>query len=253
VIRIAAVGDLHIDDDGAGAWRSALAPVSRDADLLLIAGDLTRVGAPDEARAMLAALEPVAIPTVAVLGNHDYHSDRQDEIRAMLERRGVVVLEGTGAVVEIDGVRVGIAGSKGFGGGFANACGGEFGEPEMKAFIAHTRSLAERLSRALESLEADLRLVLLHYAPVPGTLEGERCEIYPFLGSHLLGEAIDAVGAALVVHGHAHGGREMARTPAGVCVRNVAQPVIRSAYRVYCLSDGRGVACEEAPKPLRPL
>jgi Icc-related predicted phosphoesterase len=246
LIRIAAVGDLHVGDDGIETWRRALARVSQDADLLLIAGDLTRIGTIGEARALLVALAPVAIPTFAVLGNHDYHHDHQDEIRHLLEQRGIAVLEGSCAAVEVAGVRVGIAGSKGFGGGFENACGGEFGEPEMKAFIAHTRGLAERLSRALESLEADLRLVLLHYAPVPGTLAGERCEIYPFLGSHLLGEAIDAVGADLVLHGHAHGGTEAATTPGGVPVRNVAQPVIRSAYRIYCLAGGRGVDCQEA-------
>jgi Icc-related predicted phosphoesterase len=245
VIRVAAVGDLHVAADGAGAWRRALAPVSGDADLLLLAGDLTRIGEIEEAHAFVAALEPVTIPIFAVLGNHDYHCDHQDEIRKLLEERGIGVLEGTSTVVRVRDMEIGITGTKGFGGGFANACGGEFGEPEMKAFMAHTRRLAERLCSALASLDTRLRLALLHYAPIPETLEGERREIYPFLGSHLLAEAIDKGGADLVIHGHAHAGSEKGVTPAGVNVRNVAQPVIGSAYRVYCLAETGPVDCVE--------
>jgi Icc-related predicted phosphoesterase len=245
LIRVAAVGDLHVAADGAEAWRRALAPVSGDADLLLLAGDLTRIGEIDEAHAFVAALEPVTIPIFAVLGNHDYHCDHQDEIRKLLEERGIGVLEGTSAVTRIRDMEVGIAGTKGFGGGFANACGGEFGEPEMKAFMAHTRRLAERLSATLAALDTQLRLALLHYSPIPETLEGERREIYPFLGSHLLAEAIDAAGADLAIHGHAHAGSEKGATPAGVRVRNVAQPVIGSAYRVFCLAGTGRVDCAE--------
>jgi Icc-related predicted phosphoesterase len=131
-----------------------------------------------------------------------------------------------------------VAGTKGFGGGFAGACGSEFGEPEMKAFINHTRELAENLERSLAGLDADLRVALLHYSPVEGTLLGERLEIYPFLGSYLLAEAVDRAGADLVLHGHAHRGTEQGVTPGGVQVRNVAQPVIRHAYHVYCFSGG---------------
>jgi Icc-related predicted phosphoesterase len=246
VIRVAAVGDLHIGTDAFLDWRHALEDVSSQADILLLAGDLTQIGAPAEAKALLSALGPVTIPIVAVLGNHDHHSGCAAEIAAALRARGVHVLEGEATHLKVGAARVGIAGSKGFGGGFANACGSEFGEPEMKAFIGHTRMLADRLGRAVASLEGDLRLVLLHYAPIPTTLQGERSEIYPFLGSYLLGEAIDATGADLVLHGHAHAGSEKGVTPAGVRVRNVAQPVIRSAYRVYCLAGGPGVDCQQA-------
>jgi Icc-related predicted phosphoesterase len=246
MIRVAAVGDLHIGPDAFLDWRHALEQVSAQAELLLLAGDLTQTGAPAEAKALLSALGPVTIPIAAVLGNHDYHSGCAADIAATLRDRGVHVLEGDAMQLSIDGARVGIAGSKGFGGGFANACGSEFGEPEMKAFVGHTRVLSERLGQALASLEADLRIVLLHYAPIPATLQGERSEIYPFLGSHLLGEAIDSAGADLVLHGHAHAGSEKGVTPAGVRVRNVAQPVIRSAYRVYCLEAGASVDCGQA-------
>lgn len=247
MIRVAAVGDLHVGEDGAERWRDALEPVSRDADLLLLAGDLTRVGAVEEAPLLMEALSRVSIPTFAVLGNHDYHSGCQGELAAQLRQRGVQVLEGESRVVRVNGVSVGVAGSKGFGGGFAGACGSEFGEPEMKAFVAHTRILAERLGAALRALEADLRLVLLHYAPVAQTLEGEHPGVHPFLGSHLLAEAVDGARAHLVVHGHAHAGSERGVTPGGVPVRNVAQPVIRSAYRVYCFSGSDSLECASAP------
>jgi Icc-related predicted phosphoesterase len=244
MIRVAAVGDLHLADDDAAPWRNALADVSERADLLLLAGDLTRVGALAEGRAVLAALASVSIPVLAVLGNHDHHASRVPELCALLEDGGVQVLEGTAATLELKRVRVGVAGAKGFGGGFLNACASDFGEPEMKAFVEHTRRSSERLAGALASLDADVRLALLHYAPVPATLAGERLEIYPFLGSYLLAEAVDRGGADLVLHGHAHAGSEKGVTPGGVRVRNVAQPVIRSAYRVYCLAgDATPIDC----------
>jgi Icc-related predicted phosphoesterase len=245
VIRVAAIGDLHIGDDGHAQWRDALKPVSDDADLLLLAGDLTRIGTVREATVMASALELVSIPIFAVLGNHDYHGGCGEEICRILAGRGVRVLEGSAATLRVGDARIGIAGTKGFGGGFANACGSDFGEPEMKAFIRHTVALATRLRSALESLDVDLRVALLHYSPIPATLRGEHLQIYPFLGSYLLGEAIDAAGADLVVHGHAHSGSERGVTPGGVSVRNVAQPVIHSAYRVYCLNGRGGIECAD--------
>jgi Icc-related predicted phosphoesterase len=237
VIRIAAVGDLHIGIDGAGWLRPHLRELGENADALLLAGDLTRGGDPDEASVLVAELEDVDIPIVAVLGNHDYHAGRESELRAILGDAGMTVLEGAATTLSCDGTTFGIAGVKGFGGGFAGACGSDFGEPEMKAFIRHTRHVAARLEQALEGIDAAHRVVLMHYAPVEDTLRGERLEIYPFLGSYLLAEAIDAAGADLVLHGHAHRGREKGMTPGGVHVRNVAQPVIQRAYRVYCLDS----------------
>ena len=241
MIHVAAVGDIHFGPDAAGTLRPHLEHLNERADLLLLAGDLTRVGAPEEAAALAEELAGVAVPMVAVLGNHDYHSDRAGEVTAILEGIGITMLEGDSVVVPVNGATVGVAGTKGFGGGFVGACGSEFGEPEMKAFMAHSRCLAERLEHSLAALDTDVKVALLHYAPCPDTLNGERLEIYPFLGCYLLGEAVDRGGATLTVHGHAHRGTERGLTAGGHHVRNVAQPVIGHAYRLYCLhSDGDG-------------
>ncbi|MEX0789261.1 MAG: metallophosphoesterase, partial [Actinomycetota bacterium] len=168
-------------------------------------------------------------------GNHDYHCDAQDEIRALLEDAGATVLEGESKVLQIGDLSLGIVGSKGFGGGFAGACGSDFGEPEMKAFIRHTKTISDGIFKELSGLDTDYRVVLLHYSPVEDTLAGERREIYPFLGSYLLAEAIDSAGADLVLHGHAHAGSEKGLTARGIDVRNVAQPMLARPYTVYCL------------------
>jgi Icc-related predicted phosphoesterase len=236
VIRVAAVGDLHLGVDSRGALAPHLADLADHADLLLVAGDLTRVGHPAEAEVVAHELRHVDVPVFAVLGNHDHHSDAADEVVAVLEDAGIRVLEGEAVELEVGGERVGIAGAAGFGGGFTGACGSEFGEPIMKAFMAHTRRAATALGDALARVaDAEVRVALLHYSPTDSTLAGERLEIYPFLGSYLLAEAIDAVGVDLVVHGHAHHGIEKGMTPGGAHVRNVAQPVLGRPYAVYCL------------------
>jgi Icc-related predicted phosphoesterase len=235
VIRVAAIGDLHYGADSAGTCAIDPDELHENADLLLLAGDLTRVGAPTEAALLARELAGVTLPRFAVLGNHDYHSDAASAVVETFVGAGFEVLEGTGSVVSVDGTTVGVAGTKGFGGGFAGACGTDFGEAEMKAFVGHTKDLAWKFANALSRLDADVRVALLHYAPIKDTLLGERLEIYPFLGSYLLGQAVDEAGADLAIHGHAHGGTEKGVTPGGVHVRNVAQPVIRRPYRVYCL------------------
>jgi Icc-related predicted phosphoesterase len=237
MIRLAAVGDLHFGDDSAGTWAPHLAHLGEAADALLLAGDLTRVGRAEEAAVLAAELLDVQVPVIAVLGNHDYHSDEAKAVVDLLDGVGVTVLDGTATVLDVDGASVGIAGTKGFGGGFAGANATAFGEPEMKAFVEHSATLANELGQALDGLDTDWRIALLHYAPVKDTVEGERPEIFPFLGSYLLAEAVDAAGADLVVHGHAHYGREKGVTPGGIHVRNVAQPVLRRSYAVYCLGD----------------
>ncbi|TMD21287.1 MAG: metallophosphoesterase [Chloroflexi bacterium] len=241
MIRIAAVGDLHYGAGSQDLLRPSLQHLPDRADLLLLAGDLTRCGGTEEIRVLADDLRGLPIPMVAVLGNHDYHSNREDDVRRVLEGVGVKVLEGEAVTLDIDGARVGIAGTKGFGGGFRGAHASDFGEPEMKEFVGHTKMLSDRLERALTDLEADLRIALLHYSPIETTLEGERLEIYPFLGSYLLAQAVDNAGADMILHGHAHHGTEKGRTPAGIPVRNVAQPVIRHAYNVYTLDPRRQV------------
>jgi Icc-related predicted phosphoesterase len=240
VIRVAAVGDIHVGADSVGAVAPGLADLGECADVLLLAGDLTTCGGADEAAVLGAELADLPVPVFAVLGNHDYHANQEHEIVRQLDKVGIPVLDGDAAVFDVGGTRVGIAGAKGFGGGFVGACGSEFGEPEMKAFMAYTREQAARLEVALETAAAegaDVRIALLHFSPVADTLQGEPLEIYPFLGSYLLAEAIDRAGADLAVHGHAHRGVEHGLTAGGVPVRNVAQPVLRAAFRVYCVGS----------------
>lgn len=243
MIRVAAVGDVHVGSDSAGMLREHLATVPERADLLVLAGDLTKAGEVEEARVLATELQGLETQIVAVLGNHDHHADRPEEIAAVLRDVGVVVLEGDAVQVDTPHGSVGIAGVKGFGGGFAGANGTEFGEPEMKAFVRHSKERADALERALDSLGTDVRIALTHYAPVRDTLQGEPPELFPFLGSYLLAEAIDRAGCDLAVHGHAHRGTEQGVTAGGVTVRNVAQTVLRQGYAVYTFGgdEARGV------------
>ncbi len=236
MIRLAAVGDIHVGEAPDEALERDIATLGDCADVLLVAGDLTRCGTPVEAKQVAATLERSPVPVVAVLGNHDHHADAVDEMTDALTGARVTVLEGTTTTIEVDGTSLGIAGVKGFGGGFAGASGSDFGEREMKAFIEHTKGIAERLRQGLGSLDTDHRVALMHYSPVEGTLHGERLEIYPFLGSYLLAEAVDDAGADLVLHGHAHSGSERGMTPGGVRVRNVARPLIQRSFRLFELA-----------------
>jgi Icc-related predicted phosphoesterase len=242
MIRVAAVGDVHLGEDACGHLRPALERLPDVADVLLLAGDLTRHGTVDEARCVATEFRDVGVPVIAVLGNHDYHSDQHDEISGTLEAAGIRVLEGDAVLLDVAGQRLAVAGVKGFGGGFAGRCGSDFGEPQMKAFIHHTKEVAARLSDALDAVDGDARVALTHYSPVADTLAGEPPEIYPFLGSYLLAEAIDGRRVDLAVHGHAHAGTEKGLTAGGTRVRNVAQPVLRRAYAVYCLGE-HGMDC----------
>jgi Icc-related predicted phosphoesterase len=238
VIRVAAVGDVHVGHDSAGTLRPHWQRLDEAADLFLLAGDLTKRGLPEEAAVLADELRGLRLPVIAVLGNHDYESDREKEVADILGEVGVIVLDGTSMVLEIGGCRVGVAGSKGFGGGFPGAMGSDFGEPEMKAFMRHSRAVADGLEHALEEIAeqgAQVRIALMHYSPVEATLRGERLEIWPFLGCYFLAEAVDRAGADVAIHGHAHGGSEKGATPGGVHVRNVAQPVLRRAYTLLSL------------------
>jgi Icc-related predicted phosphoesterase len=257
VIRVAAVGDVHVATDSVGTLAPGLVGIEERADVLLLAGDLTKCGTPEEAHLVARELADVAIPMVAVLGNHDHHDGRPEAVVDTLVNEGVRVLEGSALVLDLPGGRLGVAGAKGFGGGFAGATATAFGEAEMKAFIGHTQTVAHRLSAALAGLDdqrCDAKVALLHYSPVPETLVGERLEIYPFLGSQLLAEAVDTAGADLALHGHAHAGSEHGETPGGVPVRNVAMPVIGCAYRVFTLGatdeDTAGGASGDGRRPV---
>ncbi|GHJ06080.1 metallophosphoesterase [Micromonospora humidisoli] len=235
MIRIAAVGDVHLDADVLGRFRPALEELPDCADVLLLAGDLTRHGTEAEARCVAEEFGRLGVPVVTVLGNHDHQCDQVPQVVKVLEDAGITVLEGTGTVLECPGGRLGVAGVKGFGGGFAGRCASDFGEPEMKSFVRTSNESAAALGAALRGLDCDLLVALTHYAPVPDTLAGEPLEIYPFLGSYQLGQAIDSAPTALALHGHAHAGSERGVTPGGVRVRNVAHPVIKQAYSVFHL------------------
>jgi Icc-related predicted phosphoesterase len=237
MIRAAAAGDVHFDRNSRGRLSRYWPELEDRADIFLLAGDLTQIGHEEEACVLAQDLRECPVPVIAVLGNHDYHSDRQDEVKACLVEAGVTVLDRSGTSFRVGELSVGIYGLKGFGGGFLGACCSDFGEPETKAFVRHTKILAEDLRRGLEGLNTDYRIALLHYSPTPDTLLGERKEIFPFLGSYLLGEAVDQAHAHVVFHGHAHKGIEVGQTPGGVPVRNVAQPVIRHAFNMYYLHE----------------
>ncbi len=235
MIRIAATGDVHFDRKSNNRLSQHFDGLEDRADLFLLAGDLTQTGHPEEVRVLAEDLKKCPIPKIAVLGNHDYHVDQVDVVIRILSEVGVTVLEGNSIILDINRKKVGIAGAKGFGGGFVGACGSDFGEQEMKAFVRHSRSHARVLENAIKEMDADYKIALLHYSPTAQTLIGEKKEIYPFLGSYFLAEAVDYGMADICFHGHAHAGVERGETPGGCPVRNVAQPVIRHAFNIYSL------------------
>jgi Icc-related predicted phosphoesterase len=249
MIRLAAVGDLHFAADTLGTFAPHWRTLANHADVFLLLGDLTNVGSREQAEALARELESVPIPTIAVLGNHDYHAGSPEFVRAALEGIGVRVLEGEHVTLQVRGQSVGFAGIKGFGGGFPGACGHAFGEPEMKAFMQLTEHCAARLERCLNALDADHRIALTHYAPIKDTLQGERLEIFPFLGAFQLGAAIDRGQAQLALHGHAHHGVERGMTAGGVPVRNVALPLLRRPFALYCLDRAGLQGSRESAPP----
>lgn len=244
MLRVAAVGDVHFAEDSCGRMRPHWCHVHEHADVLLLCGDLTNVGNTAQALVLAEELRCVNVPVVAVLGNHDYHAGQPGQVRRALEQVGVTVLEGESTTLSVGGETLAIAGTKGFGGGFPGACGHAFGEPEMKAFMHVTERCAETLEANLRSLRADYRIALLHYSPVKDTLQGERLEIYPFLGSYRLAEALDHGGADLAIHGHAHHGAEKGVTTRGIPVRNAAMPLIKRPYTVYELGGASAAAAD---------
>jgi len=237
-VRIAAVADIHVPRD---PWDPGTG-LAEHADALLVAGDVTAVGTVAEAEAAAETLGSIGIPIIAVLGNHDHHAGLPEQVATVLSGAGIEVLEGDATTVDVRGITVGVAGVKGFGGGFEGATAHEFGEDLMKAFVAHARDRASALEAALSSLNTDIRIAVTHYAPCQETLMGEPIGLYPFLGSYLLGQAIDAAGADLALHGHAHLGSERGATRGGTPVRNVAARVIGAPFRVYELAAVRAHA-----------
>jgi Icc-related predicted phosphoesterase len=225
-IRFAAVGDLHCKKDSAGTLRAFFAQASEAADALLLCGDLTDYGLIEEAKVLVDELAVASVPIVAVLGNHDYESGQQDEVRRILSDAGVHVLDGEAC--EVHGV--GIAGTKGFAGGYGRGALGPWGEGAIKQFVNEAIHEALKLESALAKLRTRHRIALLHYAPTVGTVEGEPLEIYPFLGTSRLEDPLIRYPVNAVFHGHAHRGTPEGKTVNGIPVYNVAMPLLKRAF-----------------------
>ena len=234
-VRIAATGDIHLGRPGdEERWAAAFAELRDRVDLVLLAGDLTTHGEPEQA-AMVAravgALEGVAV--LAVLGNHDWHSNRRDDVVAALTEGGIDVLERDHRILELCGTEVGVAGTKGFAGGFDGAHIPDFGEPILREVYAESIREAEALDAGLRAVAlCPFRIALLHYAPITATLEGERTDIWSFLGTDRLAAPLIDHSPDLVVHGHAHAGT-FAGKVGEVEVFNVSVPVIGREYWLF--------------------
>jgi Icc-related predicted phosphoesterase len=240
-VRLAAVADIHCTRTAPGALTAIFNEAAAQADVLLLGGDLTDYGLPEEAQVLVRELASVKIPVVAVLGNHDCESGKEEEVIRILREAGLHVLDGDS--VEIHGV--GFAGVKGFCGGFGRRTLEPWGEAATKAFVHESVNEALKLERALARLATPQRVALLHYAPIEATVEGEPREIFPFLGSSRLEEPLNRYRVSVAFHGHAHRGAPEGRTSAGIPVFNVAMPLLRRT-----LSDALPVRIIEIPAPL---
>lgn len=225
-IRFAAVGDLHCRVESAGSLRSFFAQAAEAADALLLCGDLTDYGLPEETHVLAEELTAARIPIVAVLGNHDFESGKPDEVRHILSDAGVRMLDGEAC--EIHGV--GIAGVKGFAGGYGRSALGPWGEGAIKQFVNEALHEALKLESALAKLRTPQRIALLHYSPIEATVKGEPSEIFAFLGTSRLEEPLIRYPVDVVFHGHAHRGFPEGKTVNGTPVYNVARPLLQRAY-----------------------
>jgi Icc-related predicted phosphoesterase len=233
-LRVAALGDVHASAATKGKWRDTFTEISHAADVLCLCGDLTNLGTRPEAESLAEDLRACTVPVLAVLGNHDHHCGKPEEIEHVLTNAGVKFLEEE--VHTVDGV--GFVGVKGFCGGFDGRMLDAFGEATIKAFVQESLDQAMRLEHALRTLETQRTVVVLHYAPVTDTLAGEPEAIYPFLGSSRLMETIDRFDdVRAVFHGHAHHGVYQGRTRKGIPVFNAAAPVPKPSGRLYALVE----------------
>jgi Icc-related predicted phosphoesterase len=223
VVRIAAVGDTHCKKTSQGDLRSIFAEINDNADVLVLCGDLTDYGLPEEAQIFVKELAPLKIPIVGVLGNHDYESGKESEVKQILIDAGVTILDGE--AIEILGI--GFAGTKGFAGGFGRGALGPWGEHAIKSFVNEAVQEALKLESALARLRTQEKVAVLHYAPIKGTVEGEPMEIYPYLGTSRLEEPLIRYPVNVVFHGHAHSGSLEGTTASGTPVYNVAMPLLR--------------------------
>jgi Icc-related predicted phosphoesterase len=230
-VRLAAAGDLHCaGPEQSSHVLASLAAVAADADLILLAGDITESGRPEQAAALADACGRLETPVVAVLGNHEWHARRQDEIVAVLRGGGIVVLDGAHHIVEARATAIGVVGTTGFKGGFGSrrpsSASGRRGMPP--AWAEHLVAL----DAGLQAVAAcAMRIVLLHYSPTTETLVGERRELWDVLGAELLASPIAAHRPNLVVHAHAHKGSSRGEI-GDIPVYNVSMPVIGNRFKV---------------------
>ncbi len=226
VVRLAAVGDIHCTKTSEGALQPLFSKIAESADVLVLCGDLTDYGQPEEAQVLIKELAVARMPTLAVFGNHDYESGKQDEVEQILCDAGIKVLNGEAC--EIRGI--GFAGVKGFAGGFGSKALGAWGEETIKKFVHEAVDEALKLEAALAKLETPQRIAVLHYAPIQATVEGEPPEIFPFLGSSRLEEPLNRYSVTAAFHGHAHHGHLEGRTRSNIPVYNVSMPLLRKAF-----------------------
>ena len=225
-LRVAAVGDLHCSKTSQGTLQPLFAWASEMADVLIICGDLTDYGLPEEAHILAKELSAAKLPVLGVLGNHDFESGKPGEIRSILCDAGMTLLDGES--IEVGGV--GFAGAKGFAGGFGRGTLGMWGEPAVKAFVQEAIDEALKLESALARLKSPSKFAVLHYAPIRETVEGEPPEIFPYLGCGRLEEPLNRYKVYAVVHGHAHNGRPEGKTVAGIPVYNVSMSLMAKTY-----------------------
>ena len=230
---VGCLGDLHVKEDRTHTYRELFGEVSQAANVLVLCGDLTDTGKPKEAEILAEDLRACSIPVVGVLGNHDYESGEVEKVAEILQGAGVHLLDGKS--YEVDGV--GFVGVKGFIGGFGRRMLSAFGESSIKNLVAESLGEAMRLENAMRTVKTERAVVVLHYAPVAETVEGEPQEIFPFLGSSRLAETIDRFKVSAVVHGHAHRGKYEGRTPGGAPVYNVAVMIEKPTGRPYALIE----------------
>lgn len=224
-MRIAAIADLHCTKASQGKLAPLFAEAAAKADVLVLGGDLTDYGLPEEAHVLAREIAAAKVPVVAVLGNHDFESGKPGEVKRILQEASVNVLDGDAC--EIEGI--GFAGVKGFGGGFGERALGPWGEDAIKRFVQEAVDEALKLEAAMARLRQQIRVVVMHYSPIEQTVRGEPPAIYPFLGSSRLEEPIDRYHARVVFHGHAHSGSAEGRTAGGIPVYNVSLPLLRKA------------------------
>jgi len=240
VIRIAAAGDLHASEATRERVERAFATVAEEADVILLAGDLTTTGEPEQAQVVADACRDLDLPVFAVLGNHDFHAGRTEDICAVVEEAGVHVLDRSWRTCEIAGLVLGVVGTKGFIGGFPGSALPDFGEPLLRQDYAETTRESEAIAKGLQELvHCDLRIVLLHYAPIQATVEGEPEGIHLLLGSDRLATPIAEYGADLVLHGHAHAG-SFQGCIGKIPVYNVAVHVTGRDFWIFDLEGARG-------------